>query len=272
MSEVRSGPDVAGRPLELSSVELAHGPLAMARTGAGLPVLLLHQTPRSWDEYRDVLPLLAACGHAAVALDTPGFGASAPLSVAPSIEGWAHAAHAALDALSVQRTVVVGHHTGGVVAVELAAQRPDRVIALVLSSTPLVDAAYRAAPPDESGVDSADDADGLRRSRSAFYPHDRPGLLDRYVIDALRAGPLARAGHRVVGAYPMEDRLKRLKMPVLLIGADADPFAYPQLERLHRALPGSKVAVVAGGMVPLPDGWPQQFATLISNFLAAVER
>jgi len=268
MSCAGSVTDPTGGPLELTTVDLPHGPVVVARIGAGAAVLLLHQTPRSWDEYRDVLPLLAARGYTAIALDTPGFGASAPVHGPPSIEGWAQTIHAALDGLEVRRAAVVGHHTGGVIAVELAAQQPERVTALVLSSAPLVDASYRAAPPDESGVDAAEDADGLRRSRAGLYPRDRPDLLDRYVADALRAGPLARAGHGVVSEYPMEDRLHRLMMPVLLIGADEDPFAYPQLERLHRALPGSKVAVIAGGMVPLPDGWPQEFAALVADFLA----
>ncbi|MBV9006212.1 MAG: alpha/beta fold hydrolase [Solirubrobacterales bacterium] len=253
-----------------TQVKLGHGALAVARAGAGQAVVLLHQTPRSWDEYRDVLPLLAAAGCQAIALDTPGFGESAPVPGRPSIEAWAGAANAALDALGIGRAAVVGHHTGGAIAVELASQRSDRVAALVLSSTALTDAAYRAAPPDESGVDEAQDADGLRRSRAGFYPPDRPDLLDRYVADALRAGSLARLGHHVVGAYAMDGKLAALEMPVLLIGADRDPYAYPQLERMRRALPRAEVAVIDGGMVPLPDGRPEEFAELIAGFLARI--
>lgn len=252
---------------ELSTVELTHGPLLLAGAGSGPPVVLLHQTPRSWDEYRDVLPLLAGRGYRALAPDTPGFGSSAPLVEEPTITGWASAILAGLDALGIERAAVVGHHTGGVIAVELAAQRPDRVSALILSSTPLTDAAYRSAPPDESGVDAGEDAASLRRSREGFYPPDRPELLDRYAADALRAGPLAQAGHRVVGAYAMEGRLDRLTMPVLLIGADADPYAHPQLARLGAALPHAEVSEIHGGMVPLPDGWPEEFATVLAEFL-----
>jgi pimeloyl-ACP methyl ester carboxylesterase len=251
---------------DLFSVELDHGQVTGARCGQGPSVLLLHQTPRSWDEYRDALPLLAQRGLQAIALDTPGFGGSQPLPGAPTIERWAESLHAVLDALALDRVVIVGHHTGGVVAVELTARDPKRVSALILSSTPLLDAAYREHPPDESGVDAAEDAEGLRRSRARFYPHGRPDLLDRYVADALHAGRLARVGHEVVAAYAMDDKLNRLTMPVLLIGADRDPFAYPQLERLRRALPGARVAVIRGGMIPLPDGWPGQFADLVADF------
>jgi pimeloyl-ACP methyl ester carboxylesterase len=250
------------------AVELEHGTLAFARAGRGPAVVLLHQTPRSCDEYRDVLPLLAARGFEAVAFDTPGFGDSAPLPGEPSIERWAEAIHAGISALSLERVAVVGHHTGGSIAVELAHRHPERVHALVLSSTALTDAEFRAAPLDDVGVDDADDADGLRRSRADFYPPQRPELLDRYVADALRAGPLARHGHDVVGSYEMDDKLAGLRMSVLLIGADRDPFAYPHLERFARALPHAQSAVIEGGMVPLPDGWPEEFAAAVAEFLS----
>lgn len=256
--------DVAGP--ELVSAELEHGRLTGARCGHGPSVVLLHQTPRSWDEYRDVLPLLAQRGLQGIALDTPGFGGSQPLAGPPTIERWAEAIDAALGALVPQQAVVVGHHTGGVIAVELAARDPERVSALVLSSTPLLDAAYRERPPDESEVDAAEDAEGLRRSRAGFYPPDRPDLLDRYVTDALRAAGPAWLGHQVVADYVMDDKLSRLTMPVLLIGADRDPFAYPQLERMRAALPHAQAAVIAGGMVPLPDGRPAEFAELVAEF------
>jgi hypothetical protein len=57
---------------------------------------------------------------------------------------------------------------------------------------------------------------------------------------------------------------------VLLIGADRDPFAYPQLGRMRAALPHSEVAVIRGGMVPLPDGWPEQFGELVAGFATRV--
>jgi pimeloyl-ACP methyl ester carboxylesterase len=258
--------------MSTASIELSHGRLAFAQAGdAGAPVVvLLHQTPRSCDEYRDVLPLLAASGRRVIAFDTPGFGDSAALPDGPSIEGWAAALLAALDALGVTHASVAGHHTGGTVAVALAAREPERVDALVLSATAMTDAAYRAAPPDESGVDEGDTAEELRASRAGFYPADRPDLLDRYFADALRAGPLRLGGHQAVGAYEMDAAIARLRMPVLLVGATADPYAHPQLARMQAALPHAEVAVIEGGMVPLPDGWPEEFAAAVAGFLDRV--
>jgi len=249
---------------------------------AGAPaVLLLHQTPRSADEFRDVLALLADRGLRAVAPDHPGMGGSDPVPGEPAIEDYAAAALAVLDALGLERAAVVGHHTGGVVAVEVAARAPERVTALVLSSTPYVDAERRARvaasrPPIDAVRERADGAHlvELWRRRQAFYPPGRPDLLHRFVTDALRVGvgEVVEAGHRAVNAYRMEDRLGLVRAPVLAIAAPGDPFAWPARDRLVTALRAAGVpvttAVLDGGTVPLPDQLPAAYAEAVAAFLS----
>lgn len=265
--------------VERGFVEAADGVLHYAACGAGEPVLLLHQTPRSWDEYRDVLPLLGR-SRRAIAMDTLGFGDSRPVCEGPhTIERWAGAAVALLDALGLDRVDAVGHHTGAYVSVELAAAFPERVRAVVLSSLGLVAPEERRlhaagrAPVDE--VDRAEDGSHvleLWRLRAPFYPDRRPDLLERFLVDALRAGPLAAEGHRVVARYAVEERLPLVRCPVLLVAATADPHAYPSLPALRKALPQAAVVEIPGGMVPLPDGRPDEFAAAIESFLAVLPR
>ena len=238
-------------------------------------VLLLHQTPRSWDEYRDVLPLLGR-RHRAIAMDTIGFGDSAKDSRPGSIGRYAEGAVALLDTLGIARAAVVGHHTGGVVAVELATAYPERVDRLVLSSTPYVDAALRrerAGRPPVDAVEPCEDGSHLTRlwqARMAFYPRGRADLLARFVLDALKAGAAREEGHLAVGTYEMERRIGRVAVPVLLIGATDDPFAYPHLRPLAEQLPGCRVVELAGG-VPLPDQLPDAFARAVLDFLSVRE-
>jgi pimeloyl-ACP methyl ester carboxylesterase len=236
-------------------------------------VLLLHQTPRSWLEYRAVLPLLAAGGWRAIAMDTPGFGDSAPLAAPASVEAWAAVAAELLDALGIERAAVVGHHTGGVIALELAASRPERVRALVLSSTPYTDAAFRGARVESPPIDAVEgSADGshlaaLWQRRQAFYPRDRPELLEAFVRDALKASGDVEAGHRAVAAYRMEERIGRVTQPTLVIRASGDPFAAPHAAELQAHLLQARVVDVEGGMVPLPDQMPEAFAAAVLDFL-----
>lgn len=250
--------------------DTSFGQVHYAECGSGAPVLLLHQTPRSWDEYREVLPLLGRT-HRAIAMDTIGFGASAPLAE-HRIETYAAAVVEFLDALGLDRTTLAGHHTGGVVAVEVAARAPGRVERLVLSSTPYVDAAARETRRHRPAIDHVEiDPDGshlteLWRRRQPFYPTDRPDLFTRLVRDALVLGPDIEKGHEAVSAYRMEERIGLVRCRVLCVGASADPFSFPELKSLSSRFDNPTIAVIEGGMVPLMELHSPEIADLIARF------
>ena len=263
-----------GSNVERRFITTPLGRIHVATAGTGIPILLLHQTPRSWDEYRDVLPLLGR-EFRAIAMDTLGFGDSDRPAGNPSIELWAQGAFALLDALEVPRAAIVGHHTGAAIAVEMAASSPARVSALVLSACPFVDAARRAK---HEGMRVIDDVqirtDGshlteLWARRQPFYPEGDVDLLQRFMIDALRAGEMAAEGHRVVNRYRMEDRLGHIHCPTLVIAPTGDPHVHPVAPKVAGAIRESILRELSGGMVPLPDQMPEAFAGLISDFIAA---
>ena len=247
--------------------------LHVAEAGSGEPVLLLHQTPRSWDEYRDVLPLLGR-RRRAVAVDMLGFGDSSRLAGgAYTIELWARLAFDLAEALELGRFAVVGHHTGGYVAIEMAASHPERLRAAVLSCTGLrteaerlVEANGRAMVDDYEHVLDGAHLLELWRGRAAFYPQD-VALLERFIVDALRAGGLAAEGHRVVARYPSEERVREIRCPTLIVCGTEDFAAYPTLPWLRQSIPHAATAVIEGGMVPLPDQLPGEFADAVERFL-----
>lgn len=251
-------------------VDVRDGAIHYAEAGSGPPVLLLHQTPRSWLEFRDVLPLLGE-RYRAIAIDTIGMGDSAPAPEA-TVGRYARVAVDVLEALGIARAAVVGHHTGGVVAFEIAATRPDLVSALVLSSTPLVDDAFREERkrrPSPDVVTRAEDGShllALWEGRRPWYPDGRVDLLDAFVLDSLRAADPAE-GHHAVHAYDMTDKLARVGAPTLVLGASEDPFAMPFVEPLTDALPNARSVVIEGGTVALPDQLPREFAREVLRFL-----
>ena len=254
-------------------VDVPAGTIHCAIAGTGRPVLLLHQTPRSWDEYRDVLPLLGR-HFQAIAMDTIGYGdSSKPPLGHDSIEHWAEVAMSLADALGIGRLSVVGHHTGAVIATEIAAAYPDRIEAAVLSASALVDESFRARHAKPARVDNVvRKPDGshlteLWRIRQPWYPAGDIDLLERFVVDALKAGPRAVEGHAVVARYVMETRLPLIRCPVLVIAPAADPHAYPSGRPLAARIAGSRYVEVEGGMVPLPDQMPARFAELVTEFL-----
>jgi len=259
--------------IEHKYVSVPAGTIHCAIAGTGRPVLLLHQTPRSWDEYRDVLPLLGK-HYQAIAMDTIGYGdSSKPQLGNDSIEHWAEVAMSLLDALGIASASVVGHHTGAVIATEMAAAYPQRIKSAVLSASALVDATFRARHSKPSRVDNVvRKADGTHLTelwsiRQPWYPEGDIDLLERFIVDAIKAGPRASEGHSVVARYVMETRLPLLRCPVLIIAPTADPHTYPVTGALASSIAGSRIVEVPGGMIPLPDQMPEQFARLVIDFL-----
>lgn len=247
------------------------GQIHYARAGRGPALLCLHQTPRSWDEFADLMPLLAPQLDV-IAMDTPGMGASALGSIDASIEAYATAAAALLDALAIERAHVMGHHTGGVIAIELAARHPQRVDRLVLSSTPYIDAEARARRANRSPIDSVEMApDGSHltewwRRRQSFYPVDRPDILQRFVHDAIAAREVEE-GHHAVGRYQMEETIGLVRAPTLCIGASADPYAFPELEPLSRRISDAITTVIEGGTVGLIEHKHAEVVAAVLTFL-----
>jgi len=240
-----------------------------AGAGAGAPLLLLHQTPRSVDEYAEVLPLLAR-QRRVIAIDTPGYGCSDPVSGQPAVADYAAAAVDVLDALGIERAVVVGHHTGGIIAVEMAAAHAARVERIVFSGPVYVDGAARAelAPFFVQWQLRADGTHlGEKWAKLAAWVRD-PALAQRCVVDVFRAGAASEQGHYAVGAYRMEDRLPRVACPALLLYASADPFTSPERAApLRRAFRPCREVTIDAGVFVLNER-PDAFARAILDYLA----
>jgi pimeloyl-ACP methyl ester carboxylesterase len=248
------------------------GQLHYAESGAGEPVLLLHQTPRSWTEYQDVLPLVGA-GYRAIAMDTLGFGASAKPSAPHTIERFADAAESLVEALGLERFHLVGHHTGGVIAVELAARRQDRVASLLLSATPFVDDEKRRTASGRRQIDHVDPKpDGshlleLWNRRRGFYREGEEAALHRYVIDALTVLDRVEEGHEAIRRFMMDQRLPLVTARTLAVCASEDHYSLPALEKFAAAL-GCETRVVPGGHVPAPEQVPEELAKIIMEWAA----
>lgn len=236
--------------------------------GAATPLLLLHQTPRSVDEFAEVLPLLAR-HRRVIALDTPSYGCSDRVPGHPGIADYATAAFEALDALGIERVVVVGHHTGAVIAVEMAAARPGRIERVVLSGPVYTDAAGRAelARHFRQWTVAEDGAHLLDKWRKFHGWLPWPELVQRLVVDLFRAGTTSEQGHFAVADYRMEERLPRVRCPALLLYGRDDPFASPERAAPLRAAfrPVRETTVAAGIFVA--NEAPELFAAAVLDYL-----
>lgn len=239
-----------------------------AGAGPGTPLLLLHQTPRSIDEFAEVIPLLARTRRV-IAIDTPGYGCSDPVEGQPTVADYAQATLEVLDALGVGPVTVVGHHTGAVIAVELAAAAPDRVERVVLSGPVYTDAEGRAGllPYFKQWQVAADGSHLLEKWRKMFEWMPRPELVQRFIVDLFRAGELSEQGHFAVAEYPMEERLPQVRCPALLLYAARDPFATPaRSEPFRRAFRPARERTLDAGVF-VANEHPEAFAAAVLDYL-----
>lgn len=256
-------------------VDTSLGQMHIATAGEGDPIILLHQTPRSWDEFRELIPLLAG-KHKVIAMDMYGFGQSAKFPQPHLIDQYAQGVIALADALGIKEFNLMGHHTGGLVALETTAKNPARISRLILSAAPYTDAAYREAHKDGDGVDDAPISEDGRHlmenwaKRYPFYPQGKPEILNRFIHDSLNFGLDPLEGHKACARYVIEDKLELITPAVLLIAPTDDPFAFPQIEKFQRTLTNAEslqTAVISGGRIPLMEEKSPEVAAAVLNFL-----
>src|SRR3954471_18695148 len=100
------------------------------------PVLLVHGWGCTVYAFRKNMPALAAAGYRAIAFDLKGHGLSDKPQSAGDYQIYALIEHLreTLDALALERPVIVGHSMGGTLIYHFAARYPDRVRGLGLIS------------------------------------------------------------------------------------------------------------------------------------------
>jgi soluble epoxide hydrolase / lipid-phosphate phosphatase len=108
--------------------------------GEGFPVLLLHGFPELWYSWRHQIPALAEAGFRAIAPDLRGYGESdKPDAIdAYDIHHLVADLVGLLDALGIDKTVIVGHDWGGIIVWQFALMHPERVERVVALNTPFL--------------------------------------------------------------------------------------------------------------------------------------
>lgn len=97
------------------------------RAGSGRPVILLHQSPNSSQEYIPLITDLAE-DYTVFAPDTPSNGLSDSLLLEdPAMTDFAQNVADLMDTLGIEKCPVYGFHTGAVCTLELAWRHPEKV-------------------------------------------------------------------------------------------------------------------------------------------------
>ena len=238
---------------------------------AGAPtVLMLHQSPLSSATYEPVLPLLAARGVRAVAVDTPGYGMSDAPPAVWSIPEYAHAAWTAADALGLGHVVLLGQHTGAVIGAEATRQAPGRAAGLVFQGLPLYSDEERAEKMRSWAPGYTPAADGSHLATiwgriHDLYPDIGLESADREVIEYLSVGPDYAAAYRAVFGHPV-DTAAISGLPTLLLHGERDLVARMD-DVVTAALPHARLHRIPGGTDFAHEEFPEAFADALADFV-----
>lgn len=236
----------------------------------GLPVLLLHGYTDSWHSFGRLLPVLRASLRA-VAPSQRGHGDADRPESGYAMPDFSDDAAALLDALGIERAIVLGHSMGGAVAVRFALDHPDRVLGLVLVGaapdwrTPAMLALAESVTALSDPIDRA----FIRAFQcGTFTAPVPPSFLDLVVEESgkvpARVWQAALAG--LIGANGRHE-LGRIAAPTMLVWGDHDDVVSRRdQDALLAAIPGSRLLVYPGiGHAPHWEA-PEAFARDLADF------
>ena len=179
--------------LKTGFCDTPHGRLAWADSGGEGPVVLLIHGNSSCKEMfgRQLISELGLV-YRMIAFDLPGHGASSDApdpAMTYSIHGFADAAISLLDALGIDRAVIVGWSLGGHAALEMMARWPGTV------------AAWITGTPPAGAADMA----------QAFLPYEHMGLTfqESFTDEEARIQVQGGVGENVVALPWMIEAAKR---------------------------------------------------------------
>lgn len=242
----------------------------------GLPLLLLHgysDTHRSFDLLRPHLPE----SRRVIALTQRGHGRSHKPETGYAIADFAADIPAFLDALGIERAVLVGHSMGAAVALQAAAAHPSRTAGLVLLNA---FADFRGNPGVAELYDAvtgfADPVDPefvLEFQESCFNAPIPQRFLDLVISESLRCpAHVWRAAIEGMLAFDPIAAARCVHAPALLLRGELDAFVSDSdLFALRDALPSARTFTLTGiGHTPHWEA-PRETAQRFSGFLGEIE-
>lgn len=240
-------------PVHAEFIDVPGGKLWYEVRGEGLPLVLLHDglvPSGTWD---DQMPAFARLFRT-VRYDRRGYGRSEAAKQAFSD---VDDLHAVLEALKIDRAVLVGCSNGAKLAVDYALAHPDRVETLVLVG------------PVVSGLPYSEHFQrrGLENFRPMFRDKSADGLIEAWVRDPYILGPAStRARERLrellkgspnplvnrgmqsrEAERPAKGRLAEIQVPALILAGESDiPDVHAHAGVLEAGIQGSQRRVIPG--------------------------
>lgn len=240
--------------------------------------MLLHQAPMSSRQFDSAYGLLAERGVRAIGIDMPGFGQSDPTDFVPRVEDYAQIVPPVLDFLGLKTASVLGHHTGAMVATEVALLFADRIDAVILNGpVVLSDEEVRMGKNHvetfEKPFKAQPDGQHLMKlfttRMSAANEHTRWDLSNRYIADHFSGYGPFWYGHNAAFHYDHGASIPRMTHPTLVLTNTGDSI-YENAKNTKEMRQDFKYAELEGGSWDIVDERPREWVDAVCTFLDGI--
>jgi pimeloyl-ACP methyl ester carboxylesterase len=278
--------------IERQVISTECGPIEVTIRGEGEPVLVSHGIGGGFDQGLGLADAYLGDGYRVIAPSRFGYHGT-PLAADASPASQANAFVCLLDALEIEKSVIVANSAGGTSALQMALRHPERIKALVLISTAAPTVGESLTLPPKPMIQSVFSSDFLMwMITTHFQSMMRPvvGVPDGYqlseeeqrMVSGVITGILP-IRPRTAGfvfdmftsnvdmdkqpeRYPMEE----IHVPTLVIHALDDSLAkYENAEALAARIPDAELfSITRGGHLLLSQG--ETVRTEIARFLNSI--
>ena len=245
--------------------------------GKGMPIVLLHGLGLSgalWSRVRDSI----GPGRTLVLVDLRAAGQTRELVPEDlSLERWAGDVAGLIEALELDRPVLVGHSLGASIAIKLALERPELVrgVALIGADATLSNLAPRMQRFEEAitelGIDGWVAERWVQNPPFAAVSLERdPSMLDEYRALLLQNDPhdYIRQTRAIATAEDLAPRLGAVTQPALVLIGSLDDRTLPEHGRALAAELGNARSVeLADVGHTLPLEAPVEVAAAVNEFI-----
>lgn len=244
---------------ESGSIESRGAHIHYVAYGHGDPVLLLHGGLSNKLSWFSQLPWLVASGRRVVLIDTRGHGDSTHGSSELSYQIFAEDTLQVMDKLDIKRTDIIGWSDGGIIALFIGIEAPQRVNRIVAISANFDPSGF--IPNADAAQDVSDSP--LRKPISNWLRRWWSGAGEQHATLEAEIKELWRTA-------PQLDHfdLQTITAPTLVVTGENDLIALQHSGELAQMLANGSIEIVLDAGHAAPITHAQQINKLIASFLA----
>jgi proline iminopeptidase len=259
----------------------------VAGTNEGTPLIVISGGPGSDHRYMRVGGSFQRISgnRRVIMFDQRGTSASGPVTGDPDFMNWAEDVEAIRQSIGAERIDLLGHSFGGLVAMAYASRHPDRIRSIVFVDSTAPRMSENASLLGDLFPDRIGEWQSVRSALSPEFHADQmkvffsmefvdPQLPERYTDEVsglvynIKVNNALRAQ---LGDVDFTETMRELGRPVLVVHGRYDAVIAPITGwRLHQLIQGSKMRFIeSSGHLPFAEK-PQDFATVVEQFLSTL--